>query len=228
MEALPTSLPTSQLTNPPTRRSPPNRHTNDPHPKHKPNLSHRQNPRPQHGGNGRAGEINSWQSNKMRPGSRMVPRRRQNHRNHGTHPHRPHRRLMCPRCRRRSPERKLGSGLGQRRCLELRPVSRCRLRPREHPSLLSSGNQWFLRRRWVPRVRCRPERRRPLRRWPLRLRHPRPPHGHPRMRPPPPAPPLIAVAALVPAPATIHPTVVPTTSTISLASPTGLVMRRPR
>ena len=128
----------------------------------KPNLSHRQNPRPQRGGNGRAGEINSWRSNKMRPGSRMVPRRRQNHRNHGTHPHRPHRRLMCPRCRRRSPERKLGSGLGQRRCLELRPVSRCRLRPREHPSLLSSGNQWFLRRRWVPRVRCRLERRRPL------------------------------------------------------------------
>ena len=227
MEALPTSLPTSQLTNPPTRRSPPNRHTNDPHPKHKPNLSHRQNPRPQHGGNGRAGEINSWQSNKMRPGSRMVPRRRQNHRNHGTHPHRPHRRLMCPRCRRRSPERKLGSGLGQRRCLELRPVSRCRLRPRGHPSLLSSGNQWFLRRRWVPWVRCRLERRRPLCRWPPRLRHPRPPHGHPRTRPPPPAPPLIAVAALVPAPATIHPTGVPT-STISPASTTGLVMRRPR
>ena len=220
MEGLPTSLPTSQLTNPPTRRSsPPNQHTNDPHPRRKPNLSHRQNPRPQRGGNGRAGEINSWRSNKMRPGSRMVPRRRQNHRNHGTHPHRPHRRLMCPRCRRRSPERKLGSGLGQRRCLELRPVSRCRLRPREHPSLLSSGNQWFLRRRWVPRVRCRLERRRPLRRWPPRLRHP---------RPPPPAPPLIAVAALVPAPATIHPTGAPTASTISPASTTGLVMRRPR
>ena len=79
-------------------------------------------------------------------------------------PHRPHRRLMCPRCRRRSPEWRLGSGLGQRRCLELRPVSRCRLRPREHPSLLSSGNQWYLRLRWVPRVRCRLERRRPLRR----------------------------------------------------------------
>ena len=140
----------------------PNRHTNDPHPRRKPNLSHRQDPRPQRGGNGRAGEINSWQSNRMRPGSRMVPRRRQNHRNHGTHPHRPHRRLMCPRCRRRSPEWRLGSGLGQRRCLELRPVSRCRLRPRGHPSLLSSGNQWFLRRRWVPRVRCRLERRRPL------------------------------------------------------------------
>ena len=217
MEALPTSLPTSQLTNPPTRRSPPNRHTNDPHPKHKPNLSHRQNPRPQRGGNGRAGEINSWRSNKMRPGSRMVPRRRQNHRNHGTHPHR---RLMYPRCRRRSPEWRLGSGLGQRRCLELRPVSRCRLRPRGHPSLLSSGNQWFLRRRWVPRVRCHLE--------PPRLRHPRPPHGRPRTQPPPPAPPLIAVAALVPAPATIHPTGVPTTSTISPTSTTGLVMRRPR
>ena len=164
----------------------------------------------------------------MRPGSRMVPRRRQNHRNHGTHPHRPHRRLMYPRCRRRSPEWRLGSGLGQRRCLELRPVSRCRLRPRGPPSLLSSGNQWFLRRRWVPRVRCRPERRRPLRRWPLRLRHPRPPHGHPRTQSPPPPLPLVAVAALVPAPATIHPTVVPTTSTISPTSTTGLVMRRPR
>ena len=167
----------------------------------------------------------------MRPGSRMEPRRRRNHRNHGTHPHRPHHRLMHPRCLRRSPERRLGSGLGQRRCLELRPVSRCRLRPREHPSLLSSGNQWYLRLRWVPRVRCRLERRRPRLWYPQPPRgrpRTRPPHGHPRTQPPPPAPPLIAVAALVPAPATIHPTVAPTTSIISPASPTGLVMRRPR
>ena len=164
----------------------------------------------------------------MRPGSRMEPRHRRNHRNHGTRPHRPHCRLRCPRCLRRSSERRLSSGLGQRRCLELRPVSGCRLRPRGPPSLLSSGNQWFLRRRWVPRVRCRLERRRPLRRWPLRLRHPRPPHGHPRTQSPPPPLPLVAVAALVPAPATIHPTVVLTTSTISPASTTGLVMRRPR
>lgn len=165
----------------------------------------------------------------MRPGSRMVPRRRRNHRNHGTHPHRPHHRLMHPRCLRRSPERRLGSGLGQRRCLELRPVSRCRLRPREHPSLLSSGNQWYLRLRWVPRVRRRMERRRP------RLWYPQLPRGRPRTQTPPPPLPLVAAveAALVPAPpapppATPHPTGVPTTSTISPASPTGLVMRRPR
>ena len=162
----------------------------------------------------------------MRPGFQMVPRRRRNHRNHGMRPHRP-RRLRCPRCRCRSLERRLGSGLGQRRCLELRPVSRCRLRPRGHPSLLSSGNQRFLRRRWVPRVRRRLERRRP------RLWHPQPPRGHPRTWPPPSAPPLTAAAALVPAPpappsATPHLTGVPTTSTISPASTTGLVMRRPR
>jgi|GEM_PF-4983511 len=163
----------------------------------------------------------------MRPGSRMEPRHRRNHRNHGTHPHRPHHRLMHPRCLRRSSERKLGSGLGQRRCLELRLVSGCRLRPREYPSLLSSGNQWYLRLRWVPRVRCRLERRRP------RLWHPQPPRGRPRTQTPPPAPPLTAAAVLVPAPpapppATLHPTGIPTTSTISPASPTGLVMRRPR
>ena len=166
----------------------------------------------------------------MRPGSRMVPRRRRNHRNHGTRPHRPHCRLRCPRCLRRSSERRLGSGLGQRRCLELRPVSRCRLRPREHPSLLSSGNQWYLRLRWVPRVRRRMERRRP------RLWHPQPPRGRPRMQTPPPPLPLVAAveAVLVPAPpapppATPHPTsTTSTTSIISPASLIGLVMRRPR
>ena len=161
----------------------------------------------------------------MRPGSRMVPRHRRNHRNHGTRPRHPHRRLRCPRCRRRSPERRLG--LGQRRCLELRQVSRCRQRPRRHPSLLGSGNQWF------PLVRCRLERRRPLRRWPPRLWHPQPPRGRPRTQPPPPAPPLTAAAALVPAPpatppAMPHPTGIRTTSIISPASLTGLVMRRPR
>lgn len=158
----------------------------------------------------------------MRLGSRMVPRRRRNHRNHGMRPHRP-RRLRWPRCRRRSPERRLG--LGQCQCLELRLVSRCRQRPRGHPSPLSSGNQWF------PRVQRRLERRRPLRRQPPRLWHPQPPHGRPRTRPP--APPLTVAAALVsappaPPPATPHPTAVPTTSIISPASPTGLVMRRPR
>jgi len=165
----------------------------------------------------------------MRPGFQMVPRRRRNHRNHGMRPHRP-RRLRCPRCRCRSLERRLGSGLGQRRCLELRPVSRCRLRPREHPSLLSSGNQWLLRRRWAPRVWCRLGRWRPLRRQPPRLRYPRPPHGHPRTQSPPPAPPLVAAveAALVPAPPAPPPATPHPTSTISLASTTGLVMRRPR
>ena len=158
----------------------------------------------------------------MRPGSRMVPRRRRNHRNHGTHPHRP-RRLRWPRCRRRSPEWRLG--LWQRQCLELRLVGRCRQRPRRHPSPLSSGNQWF------PRVRRRLERRHPLRRQPPRLWHPRPPRGRPRTQPPPPAPPLTVAAALVsapPPPATPHPTAVPTTSIISPASLTSLVMRRPR
>ena len=216
MEGLPTSLPTSQLTNPPTRRSPPNRHTNDPHPKRKPNLSHRQNPRPQRGGNVRAGEINSWQSNRMPPGSRTAPQRRRNHQNHGTCPHLPHRRLRCLKCRRRSPERRLG--LGQRRCLELRPVSRCRQRPRGYLSPLGSGN------RRVLRVRRRLERRRTLHRRPPHLRHPR---GRPRTRPLPPSLIAVAAVALVPAPlatllATLHPTSAPTTST------TGLVMRRPR